>query len=286
MSIKIAISGGRGFVGSQLASFFKAKGDEVLIIPRIQENTSELELSKLFVGVEVVINLAGAPIVGRWTKKYKKILFESRIITTRKIVDALAMMETKPKLLISASAVGIYATDKEQTEGDFQMANDYLGYICQNWENEANKAIPFTRVAIIRLGIVLGKGGGALARMIPLFKVGLGGKIASGNQGFSWIHISDVANAIEYIIENQSLSGEFNFTAPQVVDNKTFTKVLADISKRPAFFIVPLFALKLIFGEGSIAVAGGQFAPPDRLLKEKFNFTFPLLKAALKDVIS
>jgi uncharacterized protein len=283
--MNIAISGAGGFVGSHLSLFFKAKGDQVLIIPRIQENTSEIELSKLFIGVHVIINLAGAPIVGRWNPKYKKILFESRIATTRKIVDVIAMMEVKPTLLISASAVGIYASEHEQTESNFQLADDYLGYICQNWENEAKKAIPFTRVAIIRLGIVLGKGGGALARMIPLFKAGLGGKIASGNQGFSWIHISDVANAIEYIIENQSLSGEFNFAAPQVVDNKTFTKVLASVLKRPAFFAVPLFALRLIFGEGSIAVAGGQFAPPDRLLKEKFHFTFPRLNDALNDII-
>jgi len=151
---------------------------------------------------------------------------------------------------------------------------------------EAKKAVPFSRVAVTRFGIVLGKDGGALTRMLPLFRLGLGGKIASGKQGFSWIHVYDLIHAIEFIIENPKLSGEFNLTAPDVVDNGKFTKVLSKTLGKPALFAVPAFALKLLFGEGSIAVAGGQFAFPKHLTDEGFYFSYPDLKSALDDITS
>jgi uncharacterized protein (TIGR01777 family) len=282
----IAISGAGGFIGRQLVSFFNTKGIEVRRIPRIDAGTHTSDLAKFLSGVDVVINLAGAPIIGRWNSTYKKILFDSRITSTRKIVEAISLMQPKPELLISASAVGIYAPDKMQTESNFSIADDYLSEICNAWELEAKNVLPNTRLAIIRLGIVLGKEGGALTRMLPLFKLGLGGKIASGKQGFSWIHTEDLKNAILFIIANKQISGEFNFTAPEVTDNSKFTKVLAKVLKRPAFFSVPAFALKLLFGEGAIAVAGGQFAVPEHLLKEGFKFTFPELEQALLDIVA
>ncbi len=281
----IAISGAGGFIGKNIISFFQAKGYEVRRIPRVDKGTGATELAKLLSGADVVINLAGAPIVKRWTAAYKKTLFDSRIVTTRKIVEALSLMETKPELMISASAIGIYTQEGEQTESKFQFAGDFLGEICSAWEKEAKKAEPITRLAIIRFGIVLGKDGGALARMLPIFKLGLGGKIASGKQGFSWIHIIDLVTAIQFIIANKQLSGEFNFTAPEVVDNTKFTKTLAKALKRPAFLNVPSFALKLVYGEGSVAITSGQFALPEHLLSEGFIYTFPDLKTALDDII-
>jgi len=281
----IAVTGAGGFIGKKLSSYLKSLGNEMRSLPRVNEDTSPAVLAEALSGVDVVINLAGAPIVSRWTKEYKKMLFDSRIITTRKIVEAINLLEKKPELFISASAVGIYAPEGEQTEFKFKMADDYLAEICSNWEKEAKNAVPFTRVVIIRLGIVLGKDGGALQRMLPLFKLGVGGKIASGRQGFSWIHITDLIRAIQFIIENPKASGEFNFTAPEVVTNEKFTKVLAGILKRPAIFAVPAFALKLIFGEGAIAVTGGQFAPPKHLLDESFQFSFPELEGALRNII-
>ena len=280
----IAITGAGGFIGKQLTAFFQAQGTEVRNIPRIQVATAAVEIAGLLDGVDVIINLAGAPIIGRWTKAYKKTLFDSRISTTRMIVEAIGLMDKKPGLLISASAIGIYSQEGEQTEKKFLKADDYLGVICSAWEQEAKKAVPFTRVVIARFGIVLGKDGGALTRMIPLFKSGLGGKIATGRQGFSWIHINDLLKAVQFIIDNRNLSGEFNFTAPEVVDNSKFTRVLSKIVKRPAFFAVPAFALKLLFGEGAIAITGGQFAPPKHLLGEGFQFRFPGLQEALKDI--
>lgn len=281
----IAVTGAGGFIGKKLSSYLKSRGNEMRSLPRVNEDTSPAVLAEALSGVDVVINLAGAPIVSRWTKEYKKMLFDSRIITTRKIVEAINLLERKPELFISASAVGIYAPEGEQTEFKFEMADDYLAEICSSWEKEAKNAVPFTRVAIIRLGIVLGKDGGALQRMLPLFKLGVGGKIASGRQGFSWIHITDLVRAIQFIIENPKASGEFNFTATEVVTNEKFTKVLAGILNRPALFTVPAFALKLIFGEGAIAVTGGQFAPPKHLLDEGFQFSFPKLEGTLLDIV-
>jgi hypothetical protein len=255
-------------------------------LPRINTGTPVDDLAKFLTGVDVIINLAGAPIVGRWTKAYKKTLYDSRIITTRKIVEAIALLDIKPGLLISASAVGIYAPQGEQTERNFIKADDYLGEICSNWELEAKKAEPFTRVAITRFGIVLGKNEGALARMLPIFRQGLGGKIASGRQGFSWIHIEDLVQAFKFIIDKKNISGEFNFTAPDVVDNSQFTRLLAKAVRKPAFFRVPSFALSILFGEGALAVTGGQFAPPRHLLDEGFQFIFPTLQEALEDIVA
>ena len=280
----IAITGAGGFIGKQLISFFQDKGNELRRLPRMHAGTRAIDISKLISGVDVIINLAGTPIIGRWNEAYKKSLFDSRIITTSKIVEAIDLLDTKPRLLISASAVGIYSGEGEQTESSFKMADDYLGQICSAWEQEAQKAVPLTRVAVIRFGIVLGKGGGALKKMLPLFRLGLGGKIASGKQGFSWIHSTDVIRAVQFIIENEKAKGEFNFTAPEVVNNAQFTKVLAKVLKRPAFFAVPSLALKILFGEGSIAVTGGQFAPPKHLLDVGFQFSFPDLKGALRDI--
>jgi uncharacterized protein len=282
----IAITGAGGFIGKQLVSFFQHKGNEVRAIKRIDEGTQVAEVARQLAGIQVIINLAGSPIINRWNAAYKKLLLDSRITTTSKIVEAIELLDKKPGLLISASAVGIYSQEGKQTESNYKVADDYLGEICTSWEAEAKKALPFTRVAIIRLGIVLGKNGGALERMLPLFKLGLGGKIASGRQGFSWIHVYDVIHAMEFIIENSKLSGEFNLTAPGVVDNNKFTGVLAKILRKPAFLTVPAFALKILFGEGAIAVTGGQFAFPEHLTAEGFQFSYPDIKLALDDLTS
>jgi len=284
--MNIAISGSNGFIGKQLTAYFHAKGNDVRSISRINDGSPVGDIVKQLSDVDVIINLAGAPIIGRWTKSYKKTLFDSRIITTRKIVEAISLMDKKPKLLISASAVGIYAQEGEHTESKYQVAADYLGEICSAWELEAKRAVPFTRVAIARFGIVLGKEGGALKRMLPLFRLGLGGRIASGKQGFSWIHVYDVIHAMEFIIENPKLSGEFNLTAPGVIDNNEFTGVLAKRLRKPAFLAVPAFALKILFGEGAIAVTGGQFAFPEHLTEEGFQFSYPDIKSALDDLTS
>jgi uncharacterized protein (TIGR01777 family) len=282
----IAISGANGFIGKELSAFFQSKGNEIRRIPRIHAGMQADDLIGILSHADVVINLAGSPIIGRWNDAYKKTLYESRTLTTRRIVEAIGLLTTKPKLFISASAVGIYHKNGLNTETNYIKANDYLAEICSAWEAEANQISAETRVAIIRLGIVLGNQGGALKRMMPIFKIGLGGKIGDGKQGFSWMHIVDLLKAIEFICDNEKMSGVFNFTAPEVVDNAKFTKVLAKVLNRPAIFTVPVFALKLMFGEGVIAVAGGQFALPEHLQQEGFLFSYPCLEDALKEIVS
>lgn len=282
----IAISGSNGFIGSELTSCFREQKNEVRRIRRIDAKTPVHDIVDDILGADVIINLAGAPIVNRWTQTYKKLLFDSRIITTAKMVEAIKTLDKKPELFISTSAVGIYSQSGKHSENNFHPADDYLAEICEAWETEAGKALPYTRVVIARLGIVLGKGGGALSRIIPLFKLGLGGKIGNGKQGFSWIHIQDVIGAIQFLIENKQLSGNFNFTAPDLVDNAAFTGTLAEVLKRPAYLPVPLFGLKMLFGEGSIAVAGGQFAYPENLINAGYQYCYPELDAALREIIS
>lgn len=280
----IAISGASGFIGRHLSTYFSSKGNEVRNIPRIESGLAEF--IKTIEGTDVVINLAGAPVIGRWSRSYKDKLVSSRVKTTLQIVEAINAAEKKPELLISASAIGIYSAQGEHTESKCVEADDFLGKLCREWETAAKGKPEDTRLAIVRMGIVLGKDGGAFQRMFPLFRKGLGGKIASGKQGFSWIHIYDVVQAIDYIISNRQVQGVFNFTAPQVVDNHKFTLVLARAVGRRAFMAVPAFMLRLLFGEGSVAVAGGQFVHPENLQKAGFMFNYPKLSDAVDDLIN
>ena len=280
----IAISGSSGFIGKHLCTYYNTKGYELRLIPRIQSRTSTTELITLLKGVDVIINLAGASSVKRCTVAYKKVLKESRCLSTRKIVEAISMLEIKPQLLISASAIGIYSQEGQHTETNCNLSDDYLGEICRIWESEAKKAMLITRVVIIRFGIVLGKDGGILKRLLPVFKLGLGGRIASGNQVVSWIHIYDVIQAIQFIIDNRNLTGEFNLTTPNIVSNRKFTKVLANTLNRPAIFTIPAWVIRMIYGKESVAIAGGQYAFPEHLLNAGFHFTFPTLVGALDDI--
>jgi len=284
--MNIAISGAGGFIGEHLFSYFTGLGHTVYAIPRILPDAQPKEIAVTLSGMDVIINLAGASIIGRWNKLYKKQILDSRILTTSMLVEAIKLMDKKPELFISASAVGIYSGKGVQQEESAEYATDYLGSVCQQWEHEAQKAKDFSRVCILRFGVVLGKNGGALKKMVPLFKLGLGGQISTGKQGYSWIHIDDTANAIRFIIENSRQSGVFNLTSPEMISNKEFTTTLASVLRRPAIFRVPSFILKLFFGEGSTVLTNGQMAYPKHLLSEGFVFTYPNLKQALTEVVN
>jgi hypothetical protein len=261
------------------------KGYCIIRLPRINESTTASDLQDMLKGVDIVINLAGAPIIGRWTSVYKKLVFNSRIITTRKLVETINSLDIKPKLFVSASAVGIYNSAGINSEYNYNKADDFLGELCNAWEAEASRVNSETRLVITRIGIVLDNSGGALKKILPLFRYGLGGRIASGKQGFSWIHSKDAIRAFEFLIENNQLSGVFNLTAPEMVDNNKFTKELAAVLKRPAYFHVPAQAIKLLFGEASVALLSGQFALPENLKNVGFEFCFPELKGALYDIV-
>ncbi len=283
--MKIAITGANGFIGSAVSQYLLAKGWTVLHLSRQEISMPAKELAAKLKGTNVVLNLAGAPIISRWTEVQKKILHDSRILTTRKLVGAIFLMPEKPGLLLSGSAIGIYRDTGSHTENDYTYSDDFLGKISLAWEVEALKAPAETRVVLLRTGVVLGKSGGALAKMILPFRIGLGGIIASGKQGFSWIHLQDMVRAIEYLIEHKEMSGAFNFTAPSPVDNLVFTQTLGKALHRPTVIPVPAFALKLLYGEGAATVTGGQTVYPEKLIQAGFQFRFGTIQAALEDIL-
>lgn len=283
--MQIVICGANGFIGRKLSVAIKRRKWEVIPLSRADFVKGTRHLARKISGADVLINLAGAPVVGRWSESYKQELRNSRIITTQRLVDALMVSEKIPELFISTSAIGIYAANGRHTELIFDLAGDFMGKLCQDWEAEAEVAVPLTRTIIFRLGIILAGDGGALPKMMMPFKLGLGGKIGSGRQGFSWIHIQDLIAAYFFVIENSQLSGTFNITSPEPVDNRSFTRLISRILHRPALFPVPVFVLKLIFGEGSTAISGGQTVLPERLMNIGFQFSFPTIDGALKDIL-
>ncbi|MCT7644984.1 TIGR01777 family oxidoreductase [Aliarcobacter butzleri] len=280
----IAISGANGFVGTSLTNFFSSFRYKIVPLSRdILNNKSKLE--KVLNSTDIVINLAGANIINRWSESYKKLLYSSRIDTTSKIVNAISSISNKPKLLISTSAVGIY-DNKSIYDENGSFSNDFLSNLCQDWEKEALKAkSEATKVAIFRFGIILGKDGGALQKMITPFKFGLGGTIGSGKQAFSFIHISDLLNAYKFVIEND-YDGVFNLTAPTPTTNKGLTFALGKTLKRPTILPVPEFVLKLIFSEGARVLTDGQSAIPKKLLDLGFEFKFKTIEETIENLCS
>jgi hypothetical protein len=282
--MKVLISGSTGLVGKTLAKVLIENGVDVISAGRADFAKGVDALALKVSQVDVVVNLAGAPIVARWSASHKKEIIDSRILTTRKLVEAIAKSQSRPQLFISTSAVGIYPEGEVFSEANARFGDDFLAKVCIDWEAEAMKAAPYTQVAIFRLGVVLSAKGGALSKLLLPFKLGLGGPIAGGKQGFSWIHIDDLINAYLYVIEKQ-LDGVFNLTAPEIIDNAGFTRALGKALHRPAFLPVPAFALRLIYGEGASALTNGQKVHPANLLTERFVFKFPDLSGALKDLV-
>ncbi len=280
-----AISGGSGFQGSAVKSMLNDMGYEVVSLSRKDLYGSVEALAGRMRGAELVIHLAGAPIIGRWTKRYRKEIYDSRIVTTRNLCGAMELMPEKPGTFICASAVGIYPTEGAWVEEDTVVANNFLGEVCRDWEAEAEKAPEEVRVLNFRFGVVLGKNGGALPKLMMPFRFFAGGRIASGKQAMSWIHLRDVLAVFKFAIENPELSGPVNLSAPQTINNDGFTKTLAKVMKRPALFPVPEFALNLVFGKGAMVLTEGQEAIPKKLVDAGFKFEFPNLKGALEDLL-
>ncbi|MGE4463214.1 MAG: TIGR01777 family oxidoreductase [Arcobacter sp.] len=278
----IAITGASGFVGSSLTKFFSNLGYKITPLSReILNNKNNLE--EVLNSSDIVINLAGANIINRWSESYKRLLYSSRIDTTSKIVNAINHIQNKPKLLISTSAVGIY-DNKTIYDENGNFANDFLSNLCQDWEKKALEAKnEITKVSIFRFGIVLGRDGGALQKMLTPFKLGLGGTIGNGNQAFSFIHISDLLNAYKFVIEN-SYEDIFNLTAPKPTTNKGLTLALGKTLKRPTILPVPEFVLKLIFSEGARVLTDGQSVIPKKLLDLGFEFKFRTIEETIENL--
>lgn len=280
----IAISGASGFVGTHIKNYFTPLGYEVVGISR-SDLSNEQQLQEKITQSDVVINLAGANIIHRWSDSYKELLYHSRIDTTQKIVDAIKKVVNKPAVLISTSAVGIYSNEQVNSEEDYQYGDNFLANVCKQWEEEAFKAKEDTRVCIFRFGIVLGKDGGALQTMLPPFKFGVGGTIGDGSQYFSFIHIDDLLRAYEFIITHKEHDGIFNLGAPEPTTNKGLTKALGKTLHRPTLFPVPQFALQLIYGEGASVLTDGQSMVPKHLLDSGFEFKYHNIEQTIENLL-
>ncbi len=280
----VAITGSSGFVGTNLKSFFELKGFKVIAIKR-EELKNIDKLCQIIEEATIIINLAGANIVNRWTEKYKQILIDSRLETTKVLVQAMRKVDRKPELFISTSAVGIYKNKTCYDEENYDYEDDFLGNLCKKWENEALKVQDIgIRTIIFRFGIVLGYGG-ALEKMIKPFKFGLGGTIGDGSQFFSFIHIKDLIKAYEYVYENQVCLGIYNLTSPNPTTNYKLTKALGKALNRPTILPVPEFILNLIFNEGAKVLTDGQCVKPKRLIDSGFDFKFKSIDDAISSLV-
>jgi uncharacterized protein len=284
--MRIAISGSSGLTGSAVSEMFRKQPGN-LVIPLERENLygKTEDLAKILSGVNVIIHLAGAPIQQRWTKKNKELIYNSRIETTRNIVKAIEMMERKPEVFICASAATIYPEKGEHTERSKAIADSFLGVVARDWEAESSKASIFCRTIQLRISMVLSDKAGALKTMLPPFRLGVGGKVGSGNQMVSWVHIEDFVRITDFVIGEKTINGPVNVVSPGRVTNSEFSKQLARTLSRPSFNIVPPVLLKILYGEGARVVIRGVASIPEKLEKAGFRFKFEKLEPALKDLL-
>lgn len=283
----IAMTGATGFVGSNMASRFRDRGWEVVPLGRKDFALSAEEIARSLDEVDAVVNLAGAPVISRWTEEHKKIIYESRVLLTEKLVRACRLMENRPRVFLSASAIGCYAPEGRHTEEDHLLVDDFLGRLVRDWEQQAFRARDRgIRTAVFRFGVVLGRGGGALAKMLTPFRLGLGGTIGSGDQPFSWIHINDLIRVFETAIDDQDYEGVYNMTAPNPTTNRGLTRALGRVLSRPTVLPVPEFVLRLLFGEGARVLTSGQTVIPQRLVNKGYQFEFSTIDEAVADCIT
>jgi uncharacterized protein (TIGR01777 family) len=292
--MKVFILGGTGFIGQYLTRYYLQKESKVFLLVRSPERIKTLspkveivlgdalkggDWQKLVPEVDFIINLVGETIFKRWTPEYKKRIWDSRILSTKRVVEAL----TEKNVLFNASAVGFYGDggEEELTE-ESPQGKMFVSELCKAWEEEALKGEKKgARVIIGRFGIVLGRGGGMLSAILPFFKLGLGGRLGSGRQWFPWIHIEDLVRAIDFLYEKEA-KGVFNITAPEPVRNIEMTKIIGRLLKRPTLFPVPKFALKLLYGELAEVIMASARVIPKKLLELGFNFKYPDFESAFK----
>ena len=298
METTVLITGATGFIGSRVCDALVERGDAFGVLsrnpPRARQKFSAAKTvygwdtgAEAISGVDAVIHLAGETIAGRWHAEKKRRIRDSRITATRRLVALLADAETKPSVLVCASAIGYYGDsgDAQFTESS-PAGTDFLAEVCQAWEAEALKATELgVRVVTVRIGLVLGNGGGLLAQVLPPFKMGVGGRLGSGTQWMSWIHVDDVVGILLHAMDNESVSGALNATAPAPVRNTAFTKTLGSVLRRPTLFPVPTFGLKLMMGEFADFVVLSQKVLPEKTEASGYDFQHPTLESALGDLL-
>ena len=293
------IIGGTGFLGQALIATGLKRGWQITLVSRnvnkayllfgqqvqVVSHINELSKECYF---DAVINLAGEPIFGkRWTEHRKKTLRESRINLTQSLLAYLATLPIRPEVLINASAIGIYGNHLSNELKQVSQAKSFSQDLCLQWEDAARQAEKLNiRVCLIRTGVVLAKDGGMLEKMLPAFRLGLGCQFGNGQQWFSWIHVQDWLNIIEFLLIHPEYSGAFNATAPNPVTNSDFTQALAKLLHRPAFLTTPAYVLNLLLGEMAELLLISQKIQPERLLSAGFQFQFATLNTALAAILS
>jgi len=300
--MRIIITGATGLLGSVLYKSLYKKNEIIVVTGNPEKSEAELpgaflylhrdnlnELNEKDIYPDAVINLAGENIGNhRWSEKYKKQILQSRVKTTENLINLIDKSPFKPKVFISASAVGIYGsglTDEVYTEKS-ETGNDFLAEVCKKWESEALKTEQmYIRTVVLRFGVILSANGGALQKMLNPFKYFVGGYIGSGKQWISWIHIADVVNVIKKALTESAYKGIINVVSPEPVTNKELTEKIAKIIKKPALFCVPSFVIKAIFGEMSGIVLKGQKVAPERLNELKYEFLYKNSDSALLNLI-
>lgn len=295
--MKILITGSTGLIGSALVNYLSREDHKVFRLARSKNvsaaltwNPDEGHINKsAFDDIDIVIHLAGRNVAkGRWNNKRKLQIMTSRVSGTKLLADTLASLESKPKLLITASGVGFYGNRGEEIlEENKRKGDGFIAEVCHEWEQAAASASQAgIRVVNLRLGMTLSKKGGALGIMLPIFSLGLGGNIGNGKQYVSWITIEDVCSAVKHIINTESVKGPVNIVTPNPVTNSEFTKALARKLKRPAFIPFPAFLAKLVLGSlaEELLLASTRVAP-NKLLSSGFEFRFPVLEAALDNTL-
>lgn len=298
MTRHIVITGGTGFIGQALCHRLHNHGHRITVFSRRSAEEVERLCGRVRVinrlsalpglgRIDAVINLAGEGIAEkRWTKKRKQVLWDSRISLTEELVNHLKRCPEAPGVLISGSAVGFYGDQGDATVTESTPPHDEFTHrMCAAWEQAALELEDSCRICLSRTGLVVGRAGGFLQQMLPLFRMGLGGRLGKGAQYMPWIHRHDMVEALIHLLENPELEGAFNMTAPNPVTNSEFTRTLGRVMHRPAMLPAPSPALKLALGEMARLLLTGQRAVPEKLLNSGYQFHYPELEAALKEAI-
>ncbi len=293
--MKVLLTGASGFIGQKLGLALTQRGDSVVAVVRDAKKTKLAYKAELrewgslgdFTGIDSVLHLAGENVAQRWEPSTKRLILSSRVDTARQLREALQKSPAvRPQSYISASAIGIYGNkgDKLLTESELP-GSDFLADVCSDWEKSAQAFKTLVgRVVSLRIGIVIGPDGGALAKMLPPFKLGLGGRLGSGEQWMSWIHADDLVNMLLFAIDNPSMKGVYNAVSPSPLRNKDFTQELAKAVGKPARLPAPGLALRLVLGEMSSMLLNSQRVSPEKVIAAGFRFRFPQLGEALKNL--
>jgi len=291
--MKCVISGGTGFLGRRVVERLKQDGHQVGVwsrkaaAPYNWDPLSGAPSPQSVDGADVVIHLAGETVAQRWNDKVKQRIRDSRVRGTHSLVDTIAAVQNRPKVLVSASAIGFYGDRGDEILTETSAGGSgFLVDVCREWESEADRAQALgLRVVKLRIGFVLGKEGGAMAQMLPAFRLGVGGRLGSGQQWMPWIHAADVVEMVAHAATNAGVSGVWNATSPNPVRNSDFTRELAHAVHRPAIFPVPPFALKILFGELAQHMMDSARVIPEAALKAGFRFRYPEIGAALRELV-